>query len=165
MSTATPDSFFWGDVMKEILILCGGHPFACDDGFGCHVAKRLWEMDLPENVECIECGYSASEYPHEIDGRKKLVFVDAFRSQHKVGTVLRLRPEELELTVDGVTDVPKLHLLELLDEIAMSGKCPEAVFIGVVPKEINTASEALTPEIEKKIPEVIDLIMKEIQLP
>jgi hypothetical protein len=32
-----------------------------------------------------------------------------------------------------------------------------------VPREINKSSEQLTPEIEAKIPEVIDLIMKEIQ--
>jgi Ni,Fe-hydrogenase maturation factor len=36
------------------------------------------------------------------------------------------------------------------------------VFIGVVPREINVTSENLTPEIESKIPEVIDMIMKEI---
>ncbi len=148
--------------MKSILILCGGNPFACDDGFGYHIAKRLWEMDLPENVECIECGYSASEYPHEIDGRDKMIFVDIFRSHKNPGTVLRMKPEELELTVDGITDGPKMHLMELLEEIEISGKCPETVLIGVVPKEADTVSEQLTPEIESKIPEVIDLIMKEI---
>jgi hydrogenase maturation protease len=148
--------------VKNILILCGGYPFACDDGFGYHVAKRLLEMDLPENVECIECGYSASEFPHMIDGRDKMIFVDAFRSQKDPGTVLRMKPDEVELTVDGRTDVPKLHLMELLHEIAISGKCPETVFIGVVPTEIDVYSEELTPEIEDKIPEVIDLIMQEI---
>lgn len=152
-----------GGTVKTILILCGGHPFACDDGFGYHVAKKLCEMDLPENVECIECGYSASEYPHEIDGREKLIFVDAFRSQKGPGTVLRMKAEEMELIVDGITDVPKWHLLDLLHEINICGKCPETVFIGVVPKEINTVSEELTPEIESKIPAVIELIMEEIR--
>ena len=37
--------------MKDILILGGGYPFACDDGFGCHVVRRLMEMDLPEAVK------------------------------------------------------------------------------------------------------------------
>jgi len=151
-----------GGTVKTILILCGGHPFACDDGFGYHVAKRLWEMDLPENVECMECGYSASEFPDIIDGKDKMIFVDAFRSDKEPGTVLRMKPDELELIVDGITDVPKLHLMELLDQIAISGKCPQTVFIGVVPKETNTTSEQLTPEVETKIPEVIDLIMQEI---
>jgi hydrogenase maturation protease len=152
-----------GGTVKSILILCGGHPFARDDGFGYHVAKRLWDMDLPENVECIECGHSASECPHVIDGKDKMIFVDAFRSEKQPGTVLRMKPEEVELTVDGVTDVPKFHLMELLHQTAISGKCPETVFVGVVPKEI-TVSEELTPEIASKIPEVIDLIMEEIEM-
>ena len=153
-----------GGTVKSILILCGGHPFACDDGFGYHMAKKLWEMDLPENVECMECGYSASEFPDVIDGKDRMIFVDVFRSHKEPGTVLRMKPDEVELTVDGITDVPKLHLMELLDQIAISGKCPETVFIGVVPKEINTVSEELTPEIESKIPEVLDLIMEEIEV-
>jgi hydrogenase maturation protease len=119
-------------------------------------------MNLPENVELLECGYSASEYPHIIEGKDKMIVVDVFRAGNKPGTVLRLKPEELHFTVDGVTDVPKLHLMELLDEVATSGKCPETVFIGVVPKDINTASEELTPEIKEKIPQVVDMILEEI---
>ncbi|MBW2173316.1 MAG: hypothetical protein JRF64_01470, partial [Deltaproteobacteria bacterium] len=60
------------------------------------------------------------------------------------------------------TDVPKLHLMELLDEVAISGKCPETIFIGVVPKEQNIASEEPTPEIKEKIPQVVDMILEEI---
>ncbi len=42
------------------------------------------------------------------------------------------------------------------------GKYPETILIGVVPKDIKTIGTELTPDIEKKIPEVIDLIMKEV---
>jgi hydrogenase maturation protease len=151
-----------GGTVKSILILCGGHPFICDDGFGHHVANRLLKMDLPENVECMDCGYSASEFDDVIEGKDKMIFVDIFRTKDRPGTIVRFKPEEVPLTVDGVTDVPKLHLIELLNDISMSGKCPETVFIGIVPKEPDTVSEQLTPEIESKIPEVIDLIMEEI---
>ena len=50
------------------------------------------------------------------------------------------------------------------EEITVSGKCPETVFVGVVPKNVDaeTPSPQLTPEVERRIPEVIDLIMKEI---
>jgi hypothetical protein len=55
-----------------------------------------------------------------------------------------MRPDEVELTVDGKTDVPRMHLMELLHEIAIGGKCPETIFIGVVPKEINVTRGELT---------------------
>ena len=150
--------------MNSILILCGGHPLCCDDGLGYHVYQRLLQMELPENVECYECGYSISEVVWVIDGKDKMIFVDAFRSdKYEPGTVLKMKPEEMELSPGGNTDVPKMHMLEILEEIKLSGKCPETVLIGVVPVEINKKSEVLTPEIEKKVPEVIDTIMKQIE--
>jgi hydrogenase maturation protease len=153
-----------GGTVKNILILGAGNPFACDDGFGCHVVSKLLEMDLPENVECWDCGYSASEFVHVIDGKDKMIFIDAFRSStHEIGDVLRMTPEEIELSVDGIADVPKIHLIEVLDEIALSGKCPETILVGVVPKEINKTTEEMTPEIACKVPEVMDLILEEIK--
>ena len=149
--------------MKSILVTLCGHPLACDDGFGYHVYQVLKDMDLPENVELLECGYSASECVYIIDGKDKMIVVDVFRSDKEPGTVLRMKPEELELTVDGVTDVPKLHLMEVLDQVAISGKCPETIFIGVVPREQNKLSEELTPEIKEKIPEVVEMILEEIK--
>jgi len=147
---------------KDTLILFCGHPFACDDSLGYHVHQIMQDMDLPENVELMECGYSASECVYIIDGKEKMIVVDVFRSRKAPGTVLRMKPEEVELTVDGVTDVPKMHLMEVLDQIALSGKCPETIFIGVVPKEQNRTSEEPTPEVKEKIPAVVDLILQEI---
>jgi hydrogenase maturation protease len=149
--------------VKSILILFCGHPFRSDDAFPYHIYKALEAMDLPENVELLECGYSASECVHVIDGKDKMIVVDVFRSSKKPGTVLRLKPEELELIVDSVTDVPKFHLMEVLDQVAISGHCPETIFIGVVPKELHEFSEEPTPEIKEKIPEVIDMVLQEIK--
>jgi Ni,Fe-hydrogenase maturation factor len=73
-----------------------------------------------------------------------------------------MKPEEVEVAPGGISDVPKMHLMEVLDEIAISGKCPQTVFVGVVPYEIDKLNEELTPEIAAKVPEVIDVIMKQI---
>jgi len=151
--------------MKNILILCAGYPYTCDTGFGYHVAKALEQMDIPENVECIDVGESASEFPHVIDGMDKMIVVDVFQIDAEPGTIVCLSPEEVPITVNGVTDVGKLHLIETLDEIKISGKCPETLFVGVVPKDVRTPALQLSPEIESKIPEVIKLIMEKIHPP
>jgi hydrogenase maturation protease len=147
---------------KNILILCCGYPFASDDGFGYHVAKVLEKMPLPENVDCMECGLHGCMIPALIEGKDKMIVVDVFRTKDIPGTLVRLRPEEVPLTVDGITDTAKFHLIETLDQIKLIGKCPETIFIGVVPKDTHTESEELTQEIKSKIPDVIELIMKEI---
>jgi hydrogenase maturation protease len=121
-------------------------------------------MELPENVECLEVGESASEFDYLIDGRDKMIVVDAFRTKDDPGTIVRLKAEEVPVTVDGVTDLGKYHLMDTLEQITLSGKCPETLFVGVAPKDTqtHTSTPQLTPEIEAKIPEVIDVILKEI---
>jgi len=119
-------------------------------------------MQLPDNVEVMEVGESASEIPHIIEGKDKMIVVDVFQTKDEPGTILRLKPEEVPLTVDGMTDVAKYHLIELLQETSLIGKCPETIFIGVTPKDIQSLSEQLTPELKSKIPEVINLILEEI---
>ena len=151
--------------MKNILILCTGYPYTCDTGFGYHVSKVLEAMELPEDVECLEVGESASEFDYLIDGRDKMIVVDAFRTGDQPGTIVRLKPDEVPVTVKGVTDIGKFHLMETLEQISVSGKCPQTLFIGVVPKDIKTDTPApkLTPQVQNKIPEVIALIMEEIK--
>ena len=151
-----------GGAPKNILVLCTGYPYSCDTGFGLHVAKVLEGMQLPENVEVIEVGESSSEVSHIIEGKDKMIVIDVFQTKDPPGTILRLQPEKVPVTVDGVTDLAKYHLMETLEQISLSGKCPETVFIGVVPKDIESISSQLTPEIESKIPEVINVILEEI---
>jgi hydrogenase maturation protease len=147
---------------KNILILCTGYHYGTDASFGYHISKVLEKMKLPENVEMIEVGEFASLIPHDIDGRDKLIVIDVFRTGDKPGTIVRMKPEEMPIHWDDATDVAKFHLLEMLQEFYLMGKYPETILLGVVPKDIKTIGTELTPEIEKKIPEIIDLIMKEI---
>lgn len=147
---------------KNILILCCGYPFQTDKRFGYEVSKVLEKMRLPESVEFMEVGESACMIPSFIAGRKKLIVIDVFETKEQPGAVVRLNPSDVPITIDGLTDIPKFHLMETLDQLKLIGECPETIFIGVVPKDITTESLDLNPEIQSKIPEVIDLIMEEI---
>jgi len=147
---------------KTILILCCGYPYTTDTGFGYHVAKVLEKMELPENVEFMEVGESACMIPSVIESKDKVIVIDVFQTKDNPGTIVRLRPEEVPLTVNGVTDIQKFHLIETLEQSRLIGKCPETVFIGVVPKDIETESSDLTPEVKSKIPEIIDILMEEL---
>ncbi len=147
---------------KNILILCTGYHYGTDAAFGYHVSKVLEKVKLPENVQMMEVGEFASLIPNDIEGRDKLIVIDVFRTSDRPGTVVRLKPDDVPIPWDDATDVAKYHLIETLHQLDLLGKCPETIFIGVVPKDVKTVAPELTPEIEKKIPEVIDLIMKEI---
>lgn len=147
---------------KKILILCCGHPFASDNAFGYHVFKKLEKMKLPDNVDIMEVGFSACMIPHVIDTKDKVIVVDIFHAQKEPGAILRMTLEELPLYIEIKKDAAKSHLIDTLDMCKLTGYCPETVFIGVVPLDSKTESEQMTPEIEKKLPEVMDMILKEI---
>jgi hydrogenase maturation protease len=148
---------------KNILILCCGYPYATDAGFGYHIFKALEKMQLPGNVEIMEVGYSACMVPHVIEGMDRLIIVDAFYIEGEPGTILHLKPEEVPLkTLSGKTDTSKLHLMDELNMLKLSGGCPDTIFIGVIPKDSETESESLTPEVEEKIPVVIEMVLNEV---
>jgi len=147
---------------KNILILCCGHPFFTDNGFGYHVAKALEKRGLPGNVDLMDVGFSACMVPHIMEGKDKLIIVDIFHTKDKPGTVVRLKQEEVPVLVDGKTDTAKWHLMEILNEMKLLGDCPDTIFIGVVPVDTQTESESLSPEIEGKVDVAVEMIMKEI---
>jgi hydrogenase maturation protease len=147
---------------KNIMIFCCGYPWATDMAFGYQVSKVLEKMKLPDNVDFLEVGGSACMAPAFVEGMDKFIVVDVFKVGAEPGTVVRLQQEEVPINVDGKTDMDKFHLIEMLEQISLSGKCPETIFIGVVPKDTRTLGEKLTPIVEKQIPKVIDLIMQEI---
>jgi len=149
-------------MLKNILILCCGHPFFTDNGFGFHVAKALEKRGLPGNVDLMDVGFSACMVPHIMEGKDKLIIVDIFHTNDKPGTVVRLKQEEVPVLVNGKTDTAKWHLMEVLNEMKLLGDCPNTIFIGVVPVDTQTESESLSPGIEGKVEVAVEMIMKEI---
>ena len=148
---------------KKILILCCGYPYQTDRRFGYEISKRLEKIKLPENVEFMEVGESACMMPSVIADMDKVIIIDTFQTQDSPGTVVRLKTPEVPITVNGLTDIAKHHLItETLYGLTVTGECPDIIFIGVVPKDTQTETEQLTPEIEKMIPEVITMILEEI---
>lgn len=147
---------------KKILIMCCGYPYACDLGFGYHVAQELEKMRLPDNVECLEVGLSGCMIPNVIEGKDKMIVVDIMRIEGKPGTPYRLKPEEIRITVNGVTDICKKSIIETVWQISLIGKSPETIFIGVIPKDTKSDVCDLTPEVRNSVPVVIKMIMDEI---
>lgn len=148
---------------KTILILCCGYPYQTDRRFGYEISKRLEKIKLPENVEFMEVGESACMMPSVIANAEKVIIIDTFQTKDSPGTVVRLKTSEVPITVNGLTDIAKHHLItETLHGLTVTGECPDIICIGVVPKDIQTETEQLTPEIEDKIPAVIDMILKEL---
>jgi hydrogenase maturation protease len=150
---------------KPVLVLGVGNLLLKDEGVGVHVARKLMEMDLPPQVEVVEGGTSGFDLLEDIEGRQKVIVVDAVQVGQPPGTLYRFTREDIE-------DRPKqrlsLHDIDMTDLLRLSDllgveKPAEVVVIGVEVKDMETASMDLSSEVEAQVPKVIELVMREIK--
>ena len=152
------------DARKDILVLGVGNLLLKDEGVGVHVVRKLQALSLPDNVEVMDGGTLGFDLIFEMQGRKKVIIIDAVKADQKPGTLYRFSGEDVEhfpktrLSVHDFDLSDVIHSAELV-----GGKPDEVVFIGVEPKDMSAGLE-LSPEVEKKIPKIIELVMEEIKL-
>jgi len=147
---------------NDILILGIGNILLKDEGVGVHVAKRLKEIPLPENVEVLDGGTAGLDLADFIAGRKKLIVIDAVKAGEKPGTIYRLTEENLSIKPKAIMSFHEVDLLDAIHmSIVMDEKPEEIVVIGIEPKDMSDGVD-LSPEIEERIPRIIEVVMKEL---
>lgn len=147
--------------IPRIVIIGVGNLLQKDEGIGIHAVKALQEMQLPDNVTTIDGGTSPDILACTRAG-DKLIIVDAARAGGEPGAIYRFQPADLNEEAGAALSVHELGVPQNLRLMLLSGSEPsEVVIIGIEPKEIEWGTE-LTPELEKKIPEIISVILREI---
>jgi hydrogenase maturation protease len=148
---------------KPILVLGVGNLVLTDEGVGVHVARRMQEMDLPSDVDVMDGATGGFDLLDDIEGRKKVIVVDTVNGGEPPGTIYRMTAEDIEETEKArlsLHEIDVTDLLKLADLFEIQK--PEIVIIGIEPKDMDSASMELSPEIEAKVPRLIDLVLKEI---
>ena len=157
------------DERKKILVLGIGNLILKDEGIGIHVIERLKNLPLPPDVEVIDGGVLSYKLMYIIEGRKKVIVINTMKADGPPGTIYRFTDADIE----KIRGDKKLTIqeFEFLDELGMSKfikKNPdEIVFIGIEPEDTGEKGlmleSGLSPTLEKKIPEIIDMVMREIK--
>ena len=98
--------------------------------------------------------------PHKV-WVKKLIIVDAAQVGSEPGAIYRLQPGDLTDEPGGALSLHELGVLQNLRMMRLLGKGPqEVVIIGIQPRDIDWGME-LTPELQKKVPEIVGLVLQE----
>jgi hydrogenase maturation protease len=148
---------------KPVLILGVGNLLLRDEGVGIHVVNRLAEMDLPAHVEVLDGGTSGFDLVDQLEGRKKVIFIDTVRGGQAPGTLYRMTTEDIEEQAKSrlsLHDIDVNDLLKLIDVFGIER--PEIVVYGVEPKDMESADLELTPEVAAQVPKLIAYVLKEI---
>ena len=150
--------------MKPILILGLGNPLQGDDGVGCRVARELDERTLPDGVEVMDGGTPGVGLLNLIEGRQRVIIVDAAEMDQAAGSVVRFRPKDVTLTGSGQRF--SLHRSGVADALALASELvlplPEIVVFGVQTEHIDW-NDSLSPQVLAAVPRVIEAVLNQVK--
>jgi len=155
--TATPMS------RGKTVVLGVGNLLLSDEGVGVHVVKKLSEMTLPSEVEVVEGGVGGLGLMDVVMGADRLIVIDAVKGGGPPGSIYRFEPNDLTAPADDFKmSVHEIGVLEVIRLSGLLGRTPRTSIFGVEPKSMDTGME-LSPEIQAKVPKLIELILNELK--
>jgi hydrogenase maturation protease len=150
------------DAPPDVAVLGIGNLLLRDEGIGIHVLRELDKMELPENIILLDGGTFALESIYGLGNVRKLIVIDAVDGGGPPGAVYRFRPEDVENETDAHTSLHSISFLEILKVAALTGDRPaETIIIGVQPEILESGTE-LSPCLQEKMPQIVDIVLKEI---
>jgi hydrogenase maturation protease len=149
--------------VRPTLILCLGNPLLGDEGIGVRVAEELKGLELPDGVSVVGGGTAGLRLISLMEGYQRVIIVDAADMGHPPGRVVRFTPSEVQLEM---VEAPlSLHQIGLVEALALAEALEvapgELVIIGVQPGRVEMSGE-LSPEMEGAIPQIIRMILDEL---
>jgi hydrogenase maturation protease len=147
----------------KITVLGVGNLLLKDEGIGVHLVQKLTGIVDSDNISMIDAGTSPDFLSLVDESIDKLIIVDAVKAGSKPGTIYHLSSEDLDLDSVSPISVHDIGVLNSLKMMALLGKLPKStVIIGIEPKTIDFGLD-LSPEVEEKLPRIVDLVLKEIE--
>ncbi len=148
------------DEDRRIAVVGLGNPFHGDDGAGCVVARniceRLRQTREPELLESFATGFRLSE--HLIGFRRAVIIDTLIDDQAPIGTVNRVE------VLEGPGGQPvSLHSGGFHEGLALARSAglvvPSTIHMyGIVIREAESFSETLSPDLQAKLPSIIQCI-------
>lgn len=160
------------DAHPVVLVLGLGNPLRGDDGVGPRVIEELQDRGLPEAVETLDGGTGGLDLLHVMEGWDRIVIIDAAEfggakqfapGQPVPGQFVRFTPDQVHLV--QAAEQFSLHHAGLAEVLALARALdhplPPIVVFGVQPGDTGWG-QGLSPEVEARLPALIDAILEEM---
>ena len=151
--------------MNGILIAGIGNIFRGDDGFGCEVARRLAERELPGEVTVIDYGIRGIDLTYALlDQYRAAVLVDTMQRGGAPGDVHLVEPEPLsgepapEDLMLSPHDLDPAKVLRFVQ--AMGGGCERILLVACEPQTFggDDGAMGLSPPVAAAVPEGMKMV-------
>jgi hydrogenase maturation protease len=146
---------------SRLLVLGIGNLLMGDEGIGVHVIRNLEKRSYPDGVELLDGGTGSFLLLDPMQRAEKIILIDATINGHLPGTVTRLTPRYSSDYPRTIT-AHDIGLKDLLDAFYLLGQQPDVVLLAVSIAPLQQLSMELSPEIAARVPEVAQLVLKEI---
>jgi len=151
------------DTNPRILVMGVGNILLKDEGLGVRAIEALQsEYDFSANVELMDGGTLGIYLMEAIMACDRLIVVDAVLNNGRPGDMYRLTGVEMGKSVAFKSSMHQTDLLETLATCEVAGSCPEAVVIGMEPKDYDPWGTELTPPIQARLKDLCRAVRKEI---
>jgi hydrogenase maturation protease len=145
--------------MKPFLILGIGNLLRTDDGVGVHVVNQLNDSGkLPDWVEAIDAETSGLDLPALLQGRERVIVVDALEAKADPGSIFRFDARRLTSSAPHAVSLHEAGIVEALRGLEVLGQRPETEIIGVVPQDAASMGIEPTEPVLAAVPKVINLV-------
>jgi hydrogenase maturation protease len=149
----------------KTLILGLGNPICADDGVGLRVASEVRRRFTHPEVDVAGSSAAGLEVLDLMSGYQRLIIIDAIQTPgRRLAEVHRLGLDDLPAPMHCST-IHNVDLVTALELGCRSGMIvpQEIVIFAVEVADVTTFSECCTPEVEKAIPGVADMVIQEIR--
>ena len=166
---ATPLSALFSPAIKllmwnRIAIIGLGNLLLSDEGIGVHVVSELQkEYDLPEELSVIDGGTLGLDLLPIIEGKEKIIFIDATDLQKEPGTIAIIEDENLPSFLAPKLSLHHVGLADLLFASTFQGNRPaKVILMGIQPAKLEVGL-SLSETLTKKMPEFLEVIIKKLR--
>ncbi len=145
---------------KRVRVIGCGNPLMGNDAIGVRVINVLHETH-PE-IEIIEGGVGGLGLIPMMEGYDHVILVDATTGYgNHIGEILVFsKPPANEFFPLSLSDVGVLDAVNIAEEL---GLCPQITIIGIEAGKIMEFSASMSPEMERAVEDVCELILDTIK--
>ena len=150
-------------ILAKTLVLGIGNSILRDEGIGVQVVNELTLEKPMDDVLYIDGGTASLDLLDFIEGKEKVIIIDAVRGGGVPGTVYRFKPTDIEINFPLSLSLHQVGLMEVLGMLKFQdpSSLNKIIIIGIEPQDTDWGLE-LSPLLKKVKEKVKEEVIKEI---
>ncbi len=151
-------------IQPTITVIGLGNILMRDEGIGVHTINRFLERySVPETVEVVDGGTCGLDLMPVIEGRKKVLIVDAVNFDREPGFIGQLVNDEIPARFSEKASLHHLGLMDVLSIVRLADTLPEEIcIIGIQPKTIELGLD-MTREMWDKVDTLVEKTVSKLR--